>query len=304
MKPGGDCACSNTCTNSGLRDKPAILCTAMKPRSVWTGHLKISLLTIPIRVYTALNEADKITFNQLHKDCHQRLKQQLVCPIHGKVERENIVKGYEVEKDRYVVMDSSDLDGVKLESTHTIDLAQFVKPDELEPVLLDVPYFVGPDGPVSVESFAVIREALQRAKRIGIGRVVLSGKEKAVAIKPLGKGLLMTTLRYAAELRQPSAYFDDLAQPQLDLGQLALARQLIENKTAKFDLAAYADRYQAALLDLIKSKLNGNAPIQVTAAPVGQIVNLLDALKQSVEETGRAKPMPEAKGRKVKALAA
>lgn len=276
----------------------------MKPRSVWTGHLKISLLTIPIRVYTALNEADKITFNQLHKDCHQRLKQQLVCPIHGKVEREHIVKGYEVEKDRYVVMDSSDLDGVKLESTHTIDLAQFVKPDELDPVLLDVPYFVGPDGPVSVESFAVIREALQRAKRIGIGRVVLSGKEKAVAIKPLGKGLLMTTLRYAAELRQPSAYFDDLAQPQLDLGQLALARQLIENKTAKFDPAAYADRYQAALLDLIKSKLNGNAPIQVTAAPVGQIVNLLDALKQSVEETGRAKPMSEAKGRKVKALAA
>jgi DNA end-binding protein Ku len=112
----------------------------MKPRSIWTGHIRISLLTIPIRVYTALNEADKITFNQLHKDCHQRLKQQLVCPVHGKVEREQVVKGYEVEKDRFVVMDTSDLDAVKLETTHTIDMVHFIKPDELDPVFLDVPY--------------------------------------------------------------------------------------------------------------------------------------------------------------------
>jgi DNA end-binding protein Ku len=274
----------------------------MKPRSIWTGHLKISLLTIPIRVYAALNEADKITFNQLHKDCHQRLKQNLVCPIHGKVEREHMVKGYEVEKDRFVVMDGAELDAVKLETTHTIDLALFIQPQELDPVFLDAPYFVGPDGPISVESFAVMREALHRANRIGIGRVVLSGREKPVAIKPLGKGLLMTTLRYAAELRQPSAYFDDLAQPQLDPGQLALARQLIENKTAKFDPSVFADRYQAALLELIKAKLNGHPPIQVTDAPAGQIVNLLEALKQSVEET--AKALPERKPRKAKALAA
>jgi DNA end-binding protein Ku len=149
-----------------------------------------------------------------------------------------------------------------------------------------------------------MREALHRAKRIGIGQVVLSGREKPVAIKPLGKGLLMTTLRYAAELRQPSAYFDDLAQPQLDPGQLGLARQLIENKTAKFDPAAFTDRYQAALLDLIKAKLNGNPPIQVTAAPAGQIVNLLDALKQSVEQTSKVRALPDAKPRKVKAALA
>lgn len=276
----------------------------MKPKAVWTGHLKISLLTIPVRVYTALHEADKITFNQLHKDCHQRLKQHLVCPVHGTVEREHIVKGYAVEKDRFVVVESSELDAVKLETTHTIDLAQFIKPDELDPAYLDVPYFIGPDGPVSMESFAVIREALHRTKRLGIGRVVLSGREKPVAIKPLGKGLFMTTLRYAAELRQPSAYFDDLAQPQLDPSQLALARQLIENKTAKFEPAAFTDRYQAALLDLIKAKLSGSPPIQVAAAPAGQIVNLMEALKQSVEETAKIKALPEGKPRKVKALAA
>ena len=216
-----------------------------------------------------------------------------------------MVKGYEVEKDRYVVMDSTDLYGVKLETTHTIDLAQFIKPDELDPVYLDVPYFVGPDGPVSVESFAIMREALRRARRVGIGQVVLSGKEKPVAIKPLGKGLLMTTLRYAAELRQPSAYFEDLNQPQLDADQLALAQQLIDNKTARFDPAAFTDHYQAALLDMIKAKLNGNPPVQVTAAPAGQIVNLLEALKQSVEETGKLKALPEGKPRKIKqALAA
>ena len=277
----------------------------MKPRAVWTGHLKISLLTIPIRVYTALNEADKLSFNQLHKDCHQRLKQHLVCPIHGKVDREHVVKGYEIEKDRFVVMDKTELDNVKLETTHTIDLAQFIKPDELDPVYLDVPYFVGPDGPVSVEAFAVIREALCRAKRVGIGQVVLSGKEKSVAIKPLGKGLLMTTLRSASELRQASTYFEDLGAPQLDTDQLALARQLIENKTAQFNPAAFKDRYQAAVLDLIKAKLNGTPPIQVLEAPAGQIVNLLQALQQSVQETGKVKALPEGKSRKIKrALAA
>ena len=276
----------------------------MKARAIWTGHLRISLLTIPIRVYAALNEAEKITFNQLHKDCHQRLKQHLVCPVHGKVERDQIVKGYEIEKDRFVVMDKADLDAVKLETTHTIDLVQFIRPDELDPVFLDMPYFVGPDGPVSLESFAIMCEALQRTKRIGIGRVVLSGREKAVSIKPSGKGLLMTTLRYAAELREPSTYFDDLVQTQLDSAQLALARQLIEIKTARFDPAAFNDRYQAALLDLIKAKVTGHPAVRVAPAPVGQIVNLLEALKQSVEQSGKVKPLPEGKSRKPKVLAA
>lgn len=274
----------------------------MKPRAVWTGHLKISLLTVPIRVYTALNEADKISFNQLHKDCHQRLKQQLVCPVHGKVERENVVKGYEVEKDRFVVVDTADLDSVKLETTQTIDLVQFIKPEELDPVYLDTPYFVGPDGPISVEAFSVLREALHKSKRIAVGRVVLSGKEKSVTLKSLAKGLLMTTLRYAAEIRQEAAYFEDLGEAQIDPGQLALARQLIDNKTARFDTAAYTDRYQGALLDLIKSKMNGTQPVQVQPAPVGQIVNLMESLKQSVAETAKPKQLSGAmsKPRKVK----
>ena len=273
----------------------------MKPRAIWTGHIRVCLLTIPIRVYTALNEADRISFNQLHKDCHQRLKQNLVCPVHGKVEREHVVKGYEIEKDRYVVVEPTDLATVKLETTHIIDVVQFIKPEELDPIYLDAPYFVGPEGPVSVEAFTVLREALRKAKRVGIGRVVLSGREKLVVLKPLAKGLLLTTLRYAAEVRQAAAYFENLSQPPLDSDQLALARQLIENKTAPFDPAAYADRYQGALLDLIKAKMNGTGPVRVQAAPAGQIIDLLEALKQSVAETTRPKGLPESTARPRKA---
>jgi DNA end-binding protein Ku len=278
----------------------------MKPRSIWTAHIKISLLTIPIRVYTALNEADKISFNQLHKDCHQRLKQQLVCPIHGKVEREHVVKGYEIEKDRFVVLDASDLEAVKLETTHTIELVQFIRAKELDPILLDVPYFIGPDGPVSLEAYAVLREALRRTNYLALGQVVLSGREKLVALKPVGKGLLMTTLRYPAEIRQAEAYFDDLTDVKVEDAQIALARQLIGNKAAAFNPAAFTDRYQTALLDTIKAKLNGAQPVQITPAAVGQVVNLIDALKQSVAETGNRKersPVRLAKPRNIKVAA-
>jgi DNA end-binding protein Ku len=259
----------------------------MKPRSIWTGHIKISLLTIPIRVYTALNEADRISFNQLHKDCHQRLKQQLVCPVHGKVERDQVVKGYEVEKDRFVVMDVSDLEAVKLETTHTIELVQFIRPKELDSIFLETPYFIGPDGPVSQEAYAVLREALRKTNYLALGQVVLSGKEKIVAIKPVNKGLLMTTMRYPAEIRQAASYFDDVAAAKVDDAQIALARQLIENKAATFNPAAFTDRYQAALLDSIKAKVNGAQPIQVKPAAVGQVIDLLDALKQSVADTAK-----------------
>ena len=270
----------------------------MKPRSIWTGHIRISLLTIPIRVFTALNEADRITFNQLHKDCHQRLKQQLVCPVHGKVEREQVVKGYEVEKDKFIVMDSADLEAVKLETTHTIDLVQFIKAKELDPIHLDVPYFVGPDGPVSQEAYAVLREALRRTKYHAHGQVVLSGREKLVALKPVGRGLLMTTLRFPAEIRQAASYFDDVAEVKDEDSQIALARQLIENKAAEFEPAAFTDRYQSALLDVIKAKVNGGQPIQVMPAAVGQIVNLIEALKQSVAETAKSVPARMTKTRK------
>jgi DNA end-binding protein Ku len=201
------------CTNAGFREVHAkIKPKTMKPRCTWTGYLKLSLVTVPVRVYTAISTTEKISFNQLHKNCHQRIRQKLVCPVHGEVTREDIVKGYEYAADQFVLVNETDLEAVRLETTSTIDLVQFIRADELDPMFLDSPYYVGPDGPVAEEGFGVLREALRRAKRIAIGRVVLSGKEKLVALKPQDKGLVFFTLRYATEVRTATAYFEDLRQ--------------------------------------------------------------------------------------------
>jgi DNA end-binding protein Ku len=247
--------------------------------------LKISLVTVPVRVYTALNNGEKITFNQLHKGCHQRVRQKLVCPVHGEVERENIVKGYEYAEQKFVTMDEADLEKVRLETTATLDLVQFVRPEELDPLLLDAPYYVGPDGPVAEEGFGVLREALRRAKLIGIGRVVLSGKEKLVALKPLGKGFVFFVLRYLAEVRPANDYFQDLPEQKPDETQVALAQQLIASKSAPFHHAAFTDRYQSALLEVIKAKIQGTEPVLVPRHEVDQVISLMDALRQSVAQS-------------------
>src|SRR5436190_6184719 len=254
----------------------------MKPRAIWTGYLKISLVTIPIRLYAAVNESEKISFNQLHKNCHQRLRQQLVCPIHGKVEREDIVKGYELEKDRFVVVEASELETLKLETTRGIEVSQFISQGGLDPFLLDSPYYLGPDCPVSEEAFVVFREALRRSGTVGLGRVVMAGRERLVALTPLGKGMLLTALRYPAEIRPADRYFEEISAAQPNEAQLRLAQQLIENQTAAFDPAAFTERYQAALLDTIKGKLNGSQPIKVPQAEAKQIVDLAEALEESV----------------------
>jgi len=276
----------------------------MKPRSTWTGFLKLSLVTIPVRVYTAVSDAEKLTFNQLHKGCHCRLRRKLVCPTHGEVQREDIVKGYEYATDKFVLVEETDLEKVRLETTSTIELVQFIAPAELDPVFLDVPYYLGPDGPVAEEGFCVLGEALHRANLIGLGRVILRGKEKLVALKALGKGFVFFTLRYVGEVRPVAAYFEDLAQPVLDPTQVALAQKLIEAKRAPLNLAGFTDRYQAAVLDLIKAKIQGTEPVLVQRREVGQVISLMDALRQSVEQI-KPKPEPGRKnGRKKLALAA
>ena len=276
----------------------------MKPRCTWSGCLKVSLVTVPVRVYTAISTTEKITFNQLHKTCHQRIRQKVVCPLHGEVAREELVKGYEYATDKFVILNDTDLEAVRLETTSTIELVQFVRPEELDPMFLDTPYYVGPDGPVAEEGFGVLREALRRAKRIGIGRVVLSGKEKLVALKPHGQGLVFFTLRYATEVRQATPYFEDLRQQQPDASQLALAQKLIESKSSALNLAGFTDRYQTAVLDLIKAKVEGTTPVLAPRSDVGQVISLMEALRRSVTQTGM-KPRPARKnGRKKVALAA
>jgi len=267
--------------------------------------LKVSLVTVPVRVYTAISSTEKISFHQLHKSCHQRIRQKLVCPVHGEVAREDLVKGYEYAADQFVILNETDLEAVRLETTGTIELVQFVRPEELDPLFLVSPYYVGPDGPVAGEGFGVLREALRRTKRIGIGRVVLGGKENLLALKPLGKGLVFFTLRAVAEVRPASAYFEDVTEQPADAAQVALAQRLIESKSSVLNLANFTDRHQAAVLDLIKAKVEGTAPVLVPRSPVGRVVSLMEALRQSVAQTEQ-KPQPVVRknGRKKMALAA
>ncbi len=261
----------------------------MKPRSIWKGHLKLELITLPVRMYTALNDVDKVSFHQLHKDCNQRLRQKLVCPVHGEIERTEIVKGYEVEPDRYVVIDPADLDAIKLESTHCIELIQFVAAADLDPMLLDSPNYLGPDGPVSENAFAVLREAMRRRKRVGIGQVVVGGRERVVALRPEGKGMVLTSLRHPSEVRAADQIFEHVNGLKPDPAQLKLAEQLIENKVYAFDPSAFADRYQTAVKELITAKLQGTAPIQVLPQAAAPVIDLVAALQQSVAQTSTTK---------------
>jgi DNA end-binding protein Ku len=276
----------------------------MKPRCAWSGYLKLSLVTVPVRVYNAISTADRITFHQLHKACHQRIGQKLVCPTHGEVSRQDLVKGYEYETDKFVVFTDSDLEAVRLETTGTIELVQFVRLEELDPIYFEAPYYLGPDGPVAHEGFAVVCEALRRAKRLGIGRVVLGGKEKLIALKPIGKGLVFFTLRYAREIRAANPYFEDLQQERSDATQVALAQQLIENQTSPLNLASFTDRYQSAVLELVKAKVEGTEPVLAPRTELGQVINLMEALRQSVEQVSKKPQAKRKNGRKKTALAA
>src|SRR5687768_2174502 len=182
----------------------------MALRANWTGHLKLSLVSIPIRLYNAISSSNKISFNQLHKGCNQRLRQQLVCPQHGKVEREDIAKGYEYEKDRYVVLDQADLDSVELETTKTIELVQFVDETQIDPIYYDSSYYVAPDGAVAEEAFRIFREALKKMNKVAIGRVVMHGRENIVAVRPKDKGFILTMMHYAADVRGAEPYFAEI----------------------------------------------------------------------------------------------
>jgi DNA end-binding protein Ku len=222
-----------------------------------------------------------------------------VCPIHGEVTRKDVVKGYQYAADQFVILNEADLEAVRLDTTSTIELVQFIGADQLDPMFLDSPYYVGPDGPVAEEGFAVLREALRRAKRIAVGRVVLGGKEKLVALKPQDKGLVLFTLRRATEVRASPAYFEDVRQQQPDAAQVGLAQKLIDSKSRALDLANFTNRFQAAFLNIIKARVNGTAPVLVPRSQVGPIINLMDALRKSVEQAEKG-PEPVRKRRKMR----
>jgi len=273
----------------------------MALRANWTGHLKLSLVSIPVRLYNAISGSNKIAFNQLHKNCNQRLRQQLVCPQHGKVEREDIAKGYEYEKDKYVVLDEADLDKVELETTKTIELVQFVDESQIDPIYLDNSHYVAPDGPAAEEAFRIFREALKKLNKVAIGRVVMHGKENIVALRPKDKGFVLTMLHYASEVRSAEPYFAEIKDADVSKQQLALALQLIESTSADFDPAQFTDRYQDSLMEVIKAKIQGSAPVVVQQQQVGKVINLMDALQASIAQVKSQKSAKKPAAASVKA---
>jgi DNA end-binding protein Ku len=264
---------------------------------MWKGQLRLSLVTFGVRLYAATESSNRVSMNQLHKGCHQRIKNQTVCPIHGPVSRDEIVKGYEYEKDTYVIIDQEDLDALKLESNKVIDLVQFVGEGEIDMMFVDSPYFLGPDGPVAEEAFGVIREALKRTKKVGIGKLVMSGRERIVALHPEGKGFVLTTLRYAGEVRSASTYFDDIKDAKAEKEQIELAESIIKSKSKKFDPSAFADQYRDAFFEMVKQKVKGEKPVIVEEEDVPASYNFMDALKRSVEqvESGAGARAPSSK---------
>jgi DNA end-binding protein Ku len=259
----------------------------MAGRAYWKGYLKLSLVSCPVKLYPATSSsAGKISFNLLHKDTLNRVQQKYHDPELGEIDRADLVKGYQFEKDRYVVVTPEELESVEIESSKTIDIDGFVNEGDIDPIYLDSTYYLAPDGPIAEETFAVILEAMRKANKVAVARIVLSGRERLVAISPITDGFRLVTLRSAKEIREPSSALDKLNVKYSD-DMLAMAGQIIGQKKMSFDPDAFEDRYEEALMALVKSKIAGGQPVISKAPERGNVVNLMDALRRSIEEERR-----------------
>jgi DNA end-binding protein Ku len=278
----------------------------MPPRTSWTGSLKLSLITIPVRLYSAVVSTAKVRLNMLHRDCNQRIHYLYDCPVHGTIDKEEVTKGYQYQKDHYVVLDKETLEQVKLETTKVLEIVQFIDEQQLDPIFLDSPYYLAPDGPVATEAFAVLRASMWDMKRIALGRLTLSGREHMVAISPRQKGLLVYTLHYAKEVREEAPYFEGIDEPQLSTEEIDLARQLIASRTRPFAPEEFHDRYDDALLEVVKAKVAGREPEVVSIEEPGKVVDFMEALKRSLaaEEEEKEPGRPRGKAKRVRSDAA
>ncbi len=259
----------------------------MAGRASWKGYLKLSLVSCPVKLYPATSaSAGKISFNLLHKDTLNRVQQRYHDPELGEVDRADLVKGYQFEKDRYVVVTAEELDEIEIESSKTIDIDGFVDAADIDPIYLDSTYYLAPDGPIAEETFAVVLEAMRKAEKVAIARIVLSGRERLVAIQPIEDGFRLVTLRSAKEIREASTALDKLNVKLAD-DMLGMAGMIIQQKPMSFDPGAFEDRYEIALMELVKSKISGGQPVIAKAPERGNVVNLMDALRKSIEQERR-----------------
>src|SRR5438477_10776372 len=271
----------------------------MAARPIWRGQIRLALVSIPVELYPATKNGAQIQFHQVHEPTGKRIKYEKVVPGVGPVDRDEIVKGYEVSKGHYVLLDPEEIESVKLESRKTLDLVEFVDTTDIDAMYYDKPYFVVPADDLAEEAYVVIRDALKAAKKFGVGQLAMRGQEYVVALKPCGRGLLLETLRYADEVNKAQSYFREIGDHEPDADLLDMAAMLIERKAGKFDPSEFHNRYVDALHKLIeeKQRRKGEKIIQEPEGPPpkgSNVVDLMAALKRSLgEEKGSGKAANE-----------
>ena len=268
----------------------------MAPRANWKGFLRLSLVSCPIALYPASSLQEKVSFNRINRKTGNRLKQQNVDSETGEVvSREDIARGYEVGKGQYLVVEDEEFEAIQIESTRTIDIDQFVPRREIDERYIDSPYYIVPDGQVGQDAFAVIRDTIAKMNLVALGRVVLTRREHVIALEPRDRGLLGLTLRYPNEVRDHVAYFEDIPELKLPKEMLDLATHIVNTKFGHFNPSLFQDRYENALIDLLKKKEAGEKiePLREAAAP--RVVNLMDALRASIDAEKAPAPSTEAR---------
>jgi DNA end-binding protein Ku len=273
-------------------------------RSIWKGHIQFSLVTIPVRIYSAINSAQNISFNQLHKDCNGRIGYDKKCKkCSQQVGNEEIVKGYQYETDQYVIIESEDLEKLRLKSTRIIEIQGFVDASEIHPTLYEAPYFAGPDGEAAAKAYGLLCEALKESGKVGIGKVVLRDREDVVIIAPQDRGLVLYKLRYPEEVQSITEVPQLENRREIDREQLKLARHLLDTMSTSLAQLDLKDKYNEALREVIDAKVQGKEI--VTYAPEARpVVDIMTALKESIEQAkSQREPMVKATGTAKKAKA-
>jgi DNA end-binding protein Ku len=273
-------------------------------RSIWKGHIQFSLVTIPIRIYNAVNTEENIRFNQLHKDDNGAVGYEKKCKKCGKtLTTEEIVKGYQFEPEQYVIVSADELTKIKLKSTKVIEIGGFIDATEVHPSLYESPYFAGPDGPVAAKTYCLLAQALKASGKVGVGKVVLRDREEVVTIAPQDGGLVLYKLRNPSEVRKMQDV-PQIEQREVNKDELKLSISLVESMASKLNELDLNDRYRDALRELIDAKITGKEVIGVPEVEK-PVVDIMTALKQSIEQTkAKKKPMEKAKGEKKEAVEA
>ena len=271
----------------------------MAPRANWKGYLRLSLVSCPIALYPASSLSEKVSFNRINRKTGNRLKQQNVDAETGDVvPREDTARGYEFAKGQYLIVEDQEIDAVQIESTRTIEIDQFVLRSEIDDRYIDSPYYLAPDGKVGQDAFAVIRDTIAKMNMVALGRVVLTRREHIIALEARGRGLLGLTLRYPYEVRDEQPYFEEIPDLKLPKEMLDLATHIVQTKAGHFDPAQFEDRYENALVDLLKKKEAGEKIEPAKEGPAPQVVNLMDALRASIDAEKKKAPAPSTQARR------